>query len=1339
VTPTNRRSNSTTSDKKGTGAHRSPDEQARASAAAHEALLEATEQERLRFFEALSEGSMAGVYVFREGKFIYVNPALAKIFGYERDELVGILGPAELTHPDDREKVAEYVRRRLAGEVKSVHYTFRGLRKDGSVIPCEVLGQLVDLESGPAVAGTLYDITERERTQQDLQESEALFRGLAVKSPNGIFVNQAGRLVFANAAAEELTGYTAEELTGADFSFLQLVAPESLDLVQDTFGQLLRGRELPPREVRLLRKDGRLIDAHAATRLISYEGEPAILGIVTDVTYRKAAERELQRLLKVERRHRKLAEAVARVGLSLTSDLQLAELLDMISKESTQVFDVGSAYVWMVEGDELVGFAGHGMGIDRFVGRRLPLSEPASLAPKVVREAMPIYVNHARSSPLVNQDLLEFFGAQAILAVPLIRGAKPEGALILLESSEPDRFDDEDLETAMVLAGQMAVAIENARVVHLEHRRLQQLTSLIQSSTLISSTLDLDTILARIAEEMCKAIDATSAYISTYDSESMTSTVVAEYYTAWATERESDLGQTYDLEADFAGTVEDLEAHRPSVAHVGDPQLSESERQHMLRYGAKTTLTIPFDIGGRVPAYAEMWESRTRREFTEEEVELCLAIGRQAAIAIENGRLYKRAQEDLAERRRAESALAISVAQLEKGVIDAERLAATEEALRDSAAALSETLDLDEVLDRILANVGRVVPSDTVDIMLLEHQEGGDILVGARGRGYAERGLAGWLESLRLSIDDIPNFKRIVRSGRPYAVTDVQGDPDWVDFSGSEWVKSYAAAPIVSKGEVIGILHLCSETAGFYSQEHAELLQSFAGQAAVAIENARLFARARQELAVRQRAEQELMRLSEFNSSILEGMADGVVVQDTDGLYTFVNPAAASLFGYAPEEMIGQHWTHFTPKDLWAFVEQVDERRHQGQSDRYEAEIKTKAGMRVPVLVSGRPRYENGEFAGTIAVFTDISERKRAEVALQQSNAQFRALFEASPDAILLIDPNDQWRILDCNLAACTMNGYSRDELIGQSVDLLNLTAGDPAEREEYLGRIRQAGTLRLETLHRRKNGEVFPIEVLTSLIKLGNREVVLGIDRDVTERKRAEEADRAFMRTKEAFLVGASHSLRTPIHTLMGFLELLAEGKVDDPETERDFLRRALKDARHLADLVESVVGTAKMGSGSVELDLTAVTVADLITDTLESCEGIAREKGIRLDWEAPDSMDVIRADRSRLRQALGNLIENAIQYSDEGMTVRVEAEQNDQATEIRVIDQGAGLSQRDQLAMSEEADLHSAGNPGESGVAGLGLYLTRTIIEAHGGSIRVESEPGKGSIFTIFIPREH
>jgi PAS domain S-box-containing protein len=190
--------------------------------------------------------------------------------------------------------------------------------------------------------------------------------------------------------------------------------------------------------------------------------------------------------------------------------------------------------------------------------------------------------------------------------------------------------------------------------------------------------------------------------------------------------------------------------------------------------------------------------------------------------------------------------------------------------------------------------------------------------------------------------------------------------------------------------------------------------------------------------------------------------------------------------------------------------------------------IGVRAGFALPVLF-GDDVAAVLEFFATEAIAPDealldvlrhigtqlgrVVERARAEAALRVSEERFRVLFEHSPDAIMLIDPHDSdvlWPIVECNDVACRMNGYTRDELIGQSIDLLNGAAGSRAERAAYIERLRREGTRRFEAVHRRKDGSLFPIEVVSSLISVAGRELVLGIDRDIGERKHAEEALRA-------------------------------------------------------------------------------------------------------------------------------------------------------------------------------------------------------------------------------------
>jgi diguanylate cyclase (GGDEF)-like protein len=159
------------------------------------------------------------------------------------------------------------------------------------------------------------------------------------------------------------------------------------------------------------------------------------------------------------------------------------------------------------------------------------------------------------------------------------------------------------------------------------------------------------------------------------------------------------------------------------------------------------------------------------------------------------------------------------------------------EALRDSAAALNSTLKLEEVLERILVNVGRVVPHDAVNIMLLKD----GIASITRCQGYAERGLEEALKSLRLPLVDMTFLRRMANDGVPVYVADTSAEPDWVAIPETAWIRSYAGAPIRIKGEPVGFLNLDSEQVGFYTAAHAERLRAFADQAAIAIENARLY------------------------------------------------------------------------------------------------------------------------------------------------------------------------------------------------------------------------------------------------------------------------------------------------------------------------------------------------------------------------------------------------------------------------------------------------------------------------------------------------------------------
>jgi PAS domain S-box-containing protein len=218
----------------------------------------------------------------------------------------------------------------------------------------------------------------------------------------------------------------------------------------------------------------------------------------------------------------------------------------------------------------------------------------------------------------------------------------------------------------------------------------------------------------------------------------------------------------------------------------------------------------PIYIRGELIGFIHL-DHHASKFFTPEHADRLQSFAHQVALAIENVRLIQaeREQSDLAE------------------------------ALRDVAAALNSTLDINEVLDRVLANAGRVVPHDAINIMLLDPQRTVARVVGQLG--YRERGVEDWIRTTELPISRVPGFRHMIETARPHVVLDTRTDAEWVSFAESQWVRSYIGMPIQIDGQVVGFLNLDSATPHFYTPDHAHRLQAFADQAAIAIRNARLY------------------------------------------------------------------------------------------------------------------------------------------------------------------------------------------------------------------------------------------------------------------------------------------------------------------------------------------------------------------------------------------------------------------------------------------------------------------------------------------------------------------
>ena len=247
-------------------------------------------EERFRLF---SQATFEGILIHKEGVLLYANAQFFEMFGYQAQELMGKQTLFLCIAPDSLPFVKEQIR-----SGTSTPYEVTGRRRNGSTFPIQVRGKSMEFHENEVRVAAIRDLSQRRRSQEALRESEEKFKTVTEQSPNMIFINRRGRVVYANRKCEQIMGYSRDEFYAPDFDFMLLIAPESRDLIRANYKKHLRGEEAAPYEYALIDRHGRKIDVIITTKLIHYDGERSILGIVTDISERKDKDRRLKQQAK---------------------------------------------------------------------------------------------------------------------------------------------------------------------------------------------------------------------------------------------------------------------------------------------------------------------------------------------------------------------------------------------------------------------------------------------------------------------------------------------------------------------------------------------------------------------------------------------------------------------------------------------------------------------------------------------------------------------------------------------------------------------------------------------------------------------------------------------------------------------------------------------------------------------------------------------------------------------------------------------------------------------------------------------------------------------------------
>ena len=492
----------------------------------------------------------------------------------------------------------------------------------------------------------------------------------------------------------------------------------------------------------------------------------------------------------------------------------------------------------------------------------------------------------------------------------------------------------------------------------------------------------------------------------------------------------------------------------------------------------------------------------------------------------------------------------------------------------------------------------------------------------------------------------------------------------------------------------------------------------------------------------RKRIEDVLKQSEETLKQILDSISFGVMVVGKDKKIRSANRVAMEMAGYASvEEMKGVVCHQNLCPAETGKCPILD--MHQ-TVDKSERVLLNNEGKAIPVLKSAVPIVLNGEEV-LLESFVDIATLKKAEEKIKTSEAKYRKLFEGAMDAIFWADV-ETGILLDCNEAAARLMQKPKSEIIGQHQRTLHPETGiDEALSDEFKKSIAGGENTIQEAQVLRKDGQVRDVVIKTNTIENDGRKILQGIFVDITADKQAkallrlakEEADSA-NEAKSQFLANMSHELRTPMNSIIGFADLLTDEELTDDQ--QDYLNMIQSNSQYLLQLLADILDFSKIEAHKLDLEMLECSPETILSKVKSLTVLKAEEKCLKFKINRCQDMPThILTDPTRLTQCLVNLASNAIKFTERGhVYINVSSEDRDGREYVRfdVEDTGIGIADDKQDKIFEAFTQEDGSMTRKFGGTGLGLTITRKLVELLGGQLTVSSQVGKGSVFSFALP---
>jgi diguanylate cyclase (GGDEF)-like protein len=492
-------------------------------------------------------------------------------------------------------------------------------------------------------------------------------------------------------------------------------------------------------------------------------------------------------------------------GGRIVAATTFSQALELTAKYVLMATSAQSAIVYLIDPEGGITLS---HGLDKS-GREIideAVPYPESLIQEILTTGDPKVLNAEELPSPAEREALHDKGVVTLVGLPLKIRSQVIG-ILSVRYTLPRTFSQAEMDGLTLYAVQAAGTIERLRLLEESRQRESDLRMIVDMARVVTSTLDLEELLQQIAVLLVWTARMDACVISSVDPDHVRVRTLAAY-SAFGERTDREFGAGYDLD-DHPVSAQVLKGSDPLLLRVDDPNChpSEAEILRHLHYGA--VLMIPLWAGGKSLGLLRLYSRQNNRTFTALELQRLRVPAEQAALALVNARLY--------ESERQQRILA--------------------ETLRDIGLILSGSLRAGTILETLLEQIGRVVPFDSANVMLLQ----GDRVRVASHRGYERFGLTDWIAHLDLPIDRLTGIQHMASTRHPHFIPDVHTDPNWQSIGPTWHVGSWVGAPLVTGDQLLGFLSMDKAERGYYSADHASRLESLAGHAALALLNALTF------------------------------------------------------------------------------------------------------------------------------------------------------------------------------------------------------------------------------------------------------------------------------------------------------------------------------------------------------------------------------------------------------------------------------------------------------------------------------------------------------------------